>query len=107
MDKTMQDAFQKVLGEFVRSAPEAYYSVSSIADIQQSFFYCGAASAFQVVQFRAAEKVEAGTNLIQALMEALDEVAKEITDTARAHEAELLASLERLKKGEGIADDQA
>lgn len=98
--ESMREAFSRNRGDFVAVAPDAYYSVSAIADIQQACFYSGAAAAFQVITFKAATKVERGMNPVQALTEAMDEVTKEITETSRAHQTQLLASLAQLKSPE-------
>lgn len=95
MDKTMQEAYQRTLDVFVSAAPKAA-EVPGLTDIMQSFFYCGAGSTFKVVQHRAAAKVEAGVDAVKALVEAFDEVAREIATTAREHEAGLLAKRSRM-----------
>lgn len=104
MFKNMSEAFQRNLGEFVSAAPDAYYSVAALADVQQSFFYCGAGAVFQVMQYKAALKVEAGIDPVKALTEAMDEVVLEITQNSIEHKAQLLASLRRLKDREDVSN---
>ena len=104
MFKNMSEAFQRNLGEIVSAAPDAYYSVAALADVQKSFFYCGAGAVFQVMQYKAAVKVEAGIDPVKALTEAMDEVVLEITQTSIEHKAQLLASLRRLKDPEDVSN---